>query len=257
MITRIRKRLYRALEDSDASGPVSRAIRFALAALILVNITCAVLETMPELAGLADEFRLIELFSVTVFTLEYFARLWVVVERDPRPIRGRLRHAMTPMMIVDLLSVVPSWLSPGVLDTRYARAFRLVRLLKLTRHSRSMQLIFDVVRNKIDELASTAFIAGLLLIVSSSVMYYAEHTAQPEAFPSIPATMWWGMTTLTTVGYGDIVPITPLGRLVGGIVAILGVGLFALPTAILGSGFVEAIQTNKATPPAAKPTSEG
>jgi len=142
------------------------------------------------------------------------------------------------MMLIDLVAIVPSYL-PTSLDLRAVRAFRLIRLLKLTRHSASLTLVLEVLKRKRDELLSTAFVAALLLVVSSSLMYYAENATQPEVFSSIPAAMWWGVVTLTTVGYGDVYPVTLVGKLIGAVVAMTGIGLFAMPAGILGSGFME------------------
>lgn len=131
---------------------------------------------------------------------------------------------------------------------RFARALRLMRLFrlaKLTRYLRSIRLFGEVARDKREELVVSVFVLFLLLLLSSSLMYFVENEAQPDKFSSIPATMWWAIATLTTVGYGDLYPITGLGRLFGSLVAVMGIGLFALPTAILGTGFVEAIGKEK------------
>jgi voltage-gated potassium channel len=154
------------------------------------------------------------------------------------------------MAIVDLLAILPFYAPMVVrLDLRFLRALRLIRilrLLKLGRYSQAMQTIARVVVAKKEELLVTAFVVFILLLLGSAGLYYAEHDAQPEAVPSIPAAMWWGVVTLSTVGYGDIVPVTPAGRFLGAVVALLGIGMFALPTGILGAAFVEEVRRRRA-----------
>jgi voltage-gated potassium channel len=149
-------------------------------------------------------------------------------------------------MIIDLIAILPFYL-PLLLpfDLRVIRAFRLFRLLrvlKLSRYSESMRVLGNVILSKKEELFICIFTGLVLLIVSSSVMYFIESEAQPEKFSNIPEAMWWGVATLTTVGYGDIYPVTPLGRIIGAMVSILGIGMFALPAGILASGFAEEIR---------------
>lgn len=189
-----------------------------------------VIGTVPSLQEHQRVFRTIELVSVTIFAIEYLLRLWSADER--------IKTALRPLMLVDLLVLIPSFMV-GFFDLRFARSFRLIRMLKLTRHSKALELVAEVLKRKKDELMSTAFVALLLLTVSSSLIYFAEHPHQPEAFSSIPAAMWWGVATLTTVGYGDVTPITTAGKIIGTFVAFIGIGLFAMPAGILASGFTQ------------------
>lgn len=149
------------------------------------------------------------------------------------------------MMLIDLVAILPGVLPKGTVDLRAIRVFRLIRMLKISRHSRALRIVLRVLRAKYDELAATAFVAFLMLIASSSIVYFLENPAQPEVFSSIPATMWWGVATLSTMGYGDMVPATPLGKIVGALVSVAGVGLFALPAGILSSGFVDELAASK------------
>ena len=150
------------------------------------------------------------------------------------------------MAVIDLLAILPFYLPLLSLDFRFLRIVRLVRVFriaKLGRYSKAVQTLGRVFRAKAAQLAiATSFIL-MLLVIASSLMYYAEHDDQPEQFSSIPASMWWGVTTLTTVGYGDVIPVTGLGKVIASIMAILGIGMFALPTGILGAGFVEEMQS--------------
>jgi voltage-gated potassium channel len=174
--------------------------------------------------------------------------LWVA-PLDPRfakPFWGRIRYAFTLMAIVDLLAILPALL-PLIFTfdlriIRFLRVFRLFRLFKMSRYVQSLNSLDDVVRAKKEELVVTLVMIGMLLLFSSSLMYIVETEAQPDKFPDIPSAMWWGVATLTTVGYGDVFPITPLGKLFGAFIALLGIGMFALPTGILASGFAEEIK---------------
>ncbi|MDM7912762.1 MAG: ion transporter [Methanotrichaceae archaeon] len=219
--------------------------------LIVLNVVAVVLETVNWIyVRYATFFRIFELFSVAVFSVEYVLRLWTCTV-DPRlrdPIRGRLRYVITPLAIIDLLAVLPFYLYFILPEMRFLRAvrlFRLFRVLKLARYSESLQTFVDVLKLKKEELGVMFFAILILLIVSSSLMYEAEHEAQPEAFSSIPAAMWWGIVTLATVGYGDVYPKTAMGKFIGSIVVILGIGLFALPTGVLAAGFAEVLQRRK------------
>jgi voltage-gated potassium channel len=219
--------------------------------LIVLNVIAVVLETVNWIyVRYATFFHIFDLFSVAVFSVEYVLRLWTCTV-DPRfrdPVRGRLRYIITPLAIIDLLAVLPFYLYFILPEMRFLRAvrlFRLFRVLKLARYSESLQTFVDVLKLKKEELVLMFFTILILLIVSSSLMYEAEHEVQPETFSSIPAAMWWGIVTLTTVGYGDVYPKTPVGKFIGSMVVILGIGLFALPAGVLASGFAEVLQKRK------------
>lgn len=244
----LRRRVHEVLRVGSKSA-VARTVNTSIVVLILLNVLAIILETVQSLRlAYGTWFDAFEILSVAVFTAEYLARLWVVPE-DPTfrgAVRGRLRWMGTPLAIVDLLAVLPFFLPMVVgLDLRFLRVlrlFRLVRVLKLARYSKAIQSMGRVFRSKRQHLLMTLFLVGVLLVLASSLMYLAEHEAQPEAFSSIPDTLWWAVITLTTVGYGDVVPVTPLGRVLGAVIALLGVGMIALPAGILGSGFIEELQ---------------
>jgi len=254
MSDRLKRRVYEIVECyTPAAGGRSVVDRFdvLIMALIVANVAAVMLETVDWIAApYARLFRAFEVFSVAVFTAEYALRLWSCTA-DPRfagAFRGRLRFALTPMAIIDVLAIMPFFLEFLAFDLRFVRVlrlFRLFRVFKLARYASSLRSLVDVLRSKKEELLVTLFTLVVLLIFASSAMYFAENEAQPEKFTSIPASMWWGVATLTTVGYGDIFPITSLGQLFGAVIAILGVGFFALPTGILASGFAEEIQKRR------------
>ena len=183
----------------------------------------------------------------TCSRVEYVARVWVAVEdragRYDQPFWGRLRYMATPMAIVDLLAILPTYLAvfvPG--DFMLLRMLRILRILKITRYSPALATFEIVLVNERRSLAAAGTILGVALLLAAGALHHIEGEVQPAAFGSIPAAMWWAIVTLTTVGYGDVVPITPLGRIVGGLCAVIGLGMFALPTAILGAGFAHEIQ---------------
>ena len=246
IIARERKRLNQLLDPNAAEG-AGFYVNWFIMILIAANVAAVVLETVdPIQTSFGTELGYFEIISVLIFTLEYLGRVWSNVENIDGwdPVWDRLRIIKRPMLIVDLLAILPYYLALlGIgVDLRFLRALRLIRLLrllKLVRYSESMRAFGKAFRTKKDQLI-VAFSANLILIViASSLMFFAESQAQPDNFGSIPETMWWAVVTLTTVGYGDIAPITLLGRVLGGIVAILGIGLFALPASILASGFIE------------------
>ncbi|MWV63401.1 ion transporter [Halorubrum sp. JWXQ-INN 858] len=229
----------------DRGGTV---VNWFIMCLIVVNVLAVMFETVDSLqAAYATEFYVLEAVSVALFTVEYLARVWSAVEAgEPydRPIVGRLRFATRPLLVFDLVAILPFYVTllGGPTDLRFLRALRLIRFLRLfrlVRYSESMQAFGRAFHLKRGELTVAMTGNLILLVVASSLMYFAEQGAQPEAFPSIPGTMWWGIVTLTTVGYGDVTPVTPLGQLIGSAVAILGIGLFALPASIMASGFIE------------------
>jgi len=217
--------------------------------LITLNVIAVILATVERLnLQYQYYFHIFEVFSVTIFTIEYLLRLWTcTINKNFRnSITGRIKYIFTPFAMIDLLAVLPFYLPMIIpLDLRFIRAvrlFRLFRLFKMGRYLKAVLILKKVLKDKKEELILVVFIVFILLIIFSSLMYFIEKEAQPEAFSSIPEAMWWGIITLTTVGYGDIYPITPLGKIVGALIAFLGIGMFALPAGILGSGLVEATQ---------------
>ncbi|MBA2341193.1 MAG: ion transporter [Pyrinomonadaceae bacterium] len=249
MLRNIKVRLYDVLVETEDNELIDRIVATFLMILIILNGIAVVLETVDELAvRFKSIFSTLEIFSVSIFTIEYLLRLWIA-PLDPRyskPFTGRLRYALTPIAIIDLLAILPAFLPllfPFDLRLlRFLRTFRLFRLLKMNRYADSLNTLDDVVRSKKEELLVIVLLIAMLLLFSSTLMYVVETEAQPDKFTSIPAAMWWGVATLTTVGYGDVYPITPLGKLLSGIIAFLGIGIFALPTGILASGFAEQIK---------------
>ena len=249
---RVRRRAYEILQVAAPGDRASAAFDVAMIALIVLNIIAVVLETVePIYAAAPAVFRLIEVVSIAGFSVEYVLRLWSGVEEPgySSALRGRLRFAARPLMLVEFLAVAPS-LAPfrgfDLRAFRVLRVFRLLRVAKLTRYTDALQSIHRAIAEKKEELVSTLSFMLVLVLVSASALYFAERDVQPDAFGSIPAAMWWGVATLTTVGYGDAYPVTLIGKMLGGVIAVLGIGMVALPTGILGAGFVEQLERRKA-----------
>lgn len=240
---RLRARLYHILEQRDGTSPFGPYVDGVLVVLIVLNVIAVILESVPHLAAAHGVwFQLFDYVSVMIFTIEYAARVWVVVE-DPHetphgPFGSRWRYMLTPMAIVDLLAILPFYLAFLVdIDLRFLRVFRVLRLLKLSRYSPALATVAKVFGAQRRALLAALMIMMTLLVFSGSVACLLEHKVQPEKFGSIPDSMWWAMATRTTVGCGDVTPMTPAGKVFGGLLMIMGIAMYALPTGILASGF--------------------
>lgn len=247
----LRRRTFLLLSAADEHG-WSRVIDSSLATLILLNVVASVLESVSSLRlRYAPFFDGFELVSVVIFTGEYLLRLWSCVEKeDDRfhdPVRGRLRYACTLMALVDLAAVLPFYLGALLqLDLRFLRALRIIRFLKLTHYFSGLEVLLDALRAERPALEAAFFLLMIAVLLASSGIYLFEHEAQPEDFASIPAAMWWALVTLTTVGYGDVTPVTVGGKIFGACITIVGVGMVALPTGILATGFAAEMRRRRA-----------
>jgi voltage-gated potassium channel len=240
---------YTILEEGQTEGGISRTVEFVLIALIITNVLAVILETVPELYdNYRPFFSAFEQFTVYAFGLEYFVRLWSAPE-DPRigtdsGFRGRLRFALRPMMIVDFLSFAPYFLFAalgGAIDLRALRVLRLLRLLKIARYSQAMPALIGVLYAERRALFGAFILLIFTVCVTGEVMHLIEGTAQPKSFGTLPGSMYWAITTLATVGYGDETPITWMGKLWAGITMVTGLVLFALPVGIIATGFVNGL----------------
>ena len=229
----------------------SRIFDQAIATLIVLSVSVVFAATFDLSTTVVGAFVWIERIASVVFTIEYVLRIWTADLKypDASPIRARLMYVISGMAIIDLLAILPFWLPmflPGsLLGVRAIRLVRLLRILKMNRYSEAMASIGDVIREKRREIFGSFFFVGLLMLVSSLVIYAAEHDAQPEAFKNAFSGLWWAVTTLSTVGYGDIYPVTVVGRIFGAVLALLGVAAVAVPTGIISSGLIERV-TSKA-----------
>lgn len=251
MLPQLKRRIFLTLEVWTLNDLFSRVFDYFIIFLIILNVIAASISTVEAIREQHYTlFRRFEYFSIIVFTIEYILRVWTctIDEHYRHPFWGRIRYMLTPLALIDLIAFLPFYLPILTPDFRAARLFRLIkffRFLKLTRYFKSLQIIGRVLNSKKEDLIMTFGVVVVLLFISGSLIYFLENEAQPESFPNVPVAMWWGVVTLTTVGYGDVYPITPLGRLLGALVAITGIGLFALPAGIIASGFAEVIEERK------------
>jgi voltage-gated potassium channel len=245
-----RHKIFNIIDENNKETKLSRTFDFFIVGLITLNVIAIILESFESLRMLyKQEFYYFEIFSVAVFTVEYVLRLFTAdLKYKEKTIAGALLSFVTsPLALVDLFAILPTYLPLLIpIDLRFIRILRLLRisqLFKINRYSRSLKLIGEVFKEKRADLGMTFFVSFIMLVVASTLMYHIEGQDQPEAFPNIIASFWWAIATLTTVGYGDIYPITAWGKLISGIIVLLGIGLVALPTGILSSAFVEKINT--------------
>jgi len=245
-----KRRIFEVLEVPPIGDRVATAIERAIVLLIVVNVTSVVLETVPELrARYGPVFLAIEVWTVVLFALEYGLRVWVSDEHVPLKrygrIGARLHYLMAPAAVVDFLAVAPSLVgfAFGVYDVGVFAVFRLLRFLKLARYSAGMSSLFNAVASERRALAASAVIMMGLIVTAASLMHAIEGAIQPDRFGSIPVAMYWAVTTLTTVGYGDIVPVTAAGRALAGVVMLFGFCMFALPVGIIATAFAREIHS--------------
>ena len=250
----IRRRVFRLLSEPE-SGHAAKIINLVIVGLILLGVVSMMLSTVESVAsvyGFALSF--FEWITLSVFLIEYLLRLWSCVE-DPRyshAFWGRLRWIFSFYALIDLVAILPGLLPIIAADLRVlrlARILRIARLAKLGRYSRSLQMMGVVITRVWRDLVVVSVVLVLLLCVAATLMFYAEHHAQPDSFSSIPATLWWAVATLTTVGYGDVVPITTMGKILSSLLAIVGIGFVSLPTGILSAAYLDAIRQDRAERP--------
>ncbi len=251
----LKQQIFLALEQPRAAGPAARIAGIALVALICTNALLVFIphEIMAQ-AGANEAVRLFANASALVFFAEYLARVWVADLARPAlsKARARLRYALSPMGIIDLLAFLPAmaaWfidLPAGLMSI--ITLLRLVRLVKITRYMRGMRTIMRVASRHRHEIAASFMVLGLLAVVASVLMYEVERVAQPEAFDSALTGLYWAITTMSSTGYGDLAPITPLGRLIGWILMVLSIAVVAIPGGIFSAGFVEEFRNGRETP---------
>ena len=251
-IERLRQRTYRALEVRSRDDRLGKVADIALFVLIALNVAAVLGESVASFnARYHSIFVIFEAVSVAIFTAEYIARVWVSTDQPRFADVGphwakRLKYMATPMALIDLVAVLPFYLAlTGLLggtDMRILRTLRLARILKLTRHSDAMTLLLRVLKENGRNFSAALGILLIVMIITATGIHLFEQEAQPEAFGSIPAAMWWAFATLTTVGYGDVTPITVGGKVFGAAITVVSVGIVALPAGILASSFSERLR---------------
>ena len=244
----LRRRVYHVLEQGPVGDRVSTIVDRLLVVLIVINLAAVALESIPRYEDrYATAFALIEFFSLIVFTIEYGLRLWSAVEHGPHqhlsPTKARLKYALSPAGIIDLIAVLPFWFAmvlPG--DLRVVLVFRMVRFFKFARYSPAMRSLLDVLYNERRALFGCLVIALGSALVAASLMHLAEGSVQPAKLGTIPDAFWWAIVTIGTIGYGDVVPVTALGKLIATGTIFAGLVMMALPVGIIATAFAEQIQ---------------
>lgn len=249
---RTKRGIFEVIQPSaEASGReriASRIFDCVILLLILLSVLSVFIATFSIPKWLFRILFRIEFVSILIFSCEYILRIWTANLLYPElgPVRSRIRYILSPMAIVDLVSILPIVLPfihfYNLVGIRVFRLLRLLRIFKLNRYSAALATIAEVFRSRAQQMIASMFFVFIILILSSLFIYYAEHEAQPQKFKNAFSGLWWAVATLTTVGYGDLYPVTPLGRFLGAIIAILGIGMVAVPTSILSAGFMEMLE---------------
>jgi len=255
-INEIKKRIFSIIEPSDESNVAGRVFDLSMVALIIVNLVLIIADTFQLPDALRTAFAVIEFLSVIIYTVEYVLRVWtadlLLTATGKSNAKIRIRYMFTFMALIDLLSILPFYIPFIIpLDLRVLRTlriFRLLRLFKVNRHLNAFSEIGEVFKKKLSQLLSSMLVVFLLMVITSVLMYNVEHAAQPDKFDNAFSSFWWAMATLTTIGYGDIYPITIAGKILNGIFAFLSIGLVAIPTGIISAGFIEYFAREKESP---------
>ena len=243
-----RKWLAVIFEDEEPRSAVTRLFNALLTILIVSNVSCVILESVgPIRHRFFTEFETFETLATAIFAAEYVLRVWTCVDFHSvpytHPLWGRLRYMRSFFALVDLVAVLPAVIGVlGAADLRVLRLLRLLRMLKLIRHSTTFGLLWAVLRDEARSVMALLFVLLLTVTISGSLMYMVEGEEQPAVFTSIPVAMWWAIETLTTVGYGDFVPTTVVGRVLGGVVSIVGIGTLALFSGLITVGFIDQLK---------------
>jgi|TARA_Y100000992_G_scaffold189662_1_gene128493 voltage-gated potassium channel len=244
MYLKIQKRTSQLLSKGNVADKPSQYVDMILFILIVLNIAAVCLESVKHIGNeYKVAFNAFEFFSVVIFSIEYVLRVWSAPARNDlgnsTNIIKRMKYIFSFTGLIDFLAIIPSILPYffGGLDLRWLRVLRLLRLLKISNYSSALEDFFSAIKADWRSFSAALYLMVIALFLSSALMYIAEHDSQPEKFSSIPETMWWGLITLTTVGYGDVSPVTPLGKIIGAFTAIMGVCTVALLTGIVASAF--------------------
>ena len=251
MYHKIKAKIFEVIQPAENGKLASRIFDCFIMLLISISIISIFVITFDIPGRVVVLLERFEQISIVIFTAEYLLRIWTsdLLYPGEKRLRAMLKYMGSGMAIIDLLAILPFYLPMlfpvKLLGLRALRLVRLLRIFKLNRYSESLSSIGAVFKSKAKDIVASLFVVLLLLVVASLLIYYAEHDAQPDNFKNAFSGLWWAVATLTTVGYGDIYPITVLGRVIGAFIAILGIGMVAIPTGIISSGFMEHLQSNK------------
>ena len=246
-----RQKIHALMFESAYGGKLKGFFDVFIGVWVLISVLAVVMETVASVTYLINiEFVILDTIAVAIFTLEFMMRIYSSVEEPGHrnPLTGRIKQFTNPSTFIDFLAILPFFLEAlmsHVLDLRFLRIFRLARLLKLTRGSDATATLFKVIKREWPVMSAAAFIMILLIILTASLGYLVEHAAQPEKFENIPTAIYWAVITLASVGYGDISPITPIGRVITVIMSLLGIGIFAIPAGLLASAFSDQLHKER------------
>lgn len=251
MYLKIKYAIFNTIRDDDENDFISTIFDGTIIVMILLSVVSVILSTFSNLPNYIVKMNsYFEIISVIIFTIEYLLRVWTAdLYYHLGPVKSRIKYIFSFMALVDLISILPFFI-PFVLkvDLRLLRMIRLIRIfriLKLQRYTDGLNSVINVFKKKKEQLLASIFVVIVLMVISSILMYYCEHDIQPDVFDNAFSGLWWATATLTTVGYGDIYPITVLGKLLSAFLAILGIGLVAVPTGIISAGFSEELELSK------------
>lgn len=246
-----KKRIFEIISVAEKGDKTSKILDISIILVITINVAAIIIGTFNISSELHSIFWHIEVVSVLIFTIEYLLRLWTasLLYTGIAPAKAMLRYAFSFMAIIDLLAILPFYI-PFIIPIdlrvlRMLRVIRLFRLFKVHRYTGALSVVADVLKKKAAQLISSLFVILLLLVITSVLMYNIEHPAQPDVFKNAFSGLWWSVATFTTVGYGDIYPITTMGKIFSSLIAFLGIGLVAVPTGIISAGFVERISEER------------
>lgn len=254
---KLKRKIYETMEDEISQSFAANAFEAFIVGLIICNIAAIITGSFVrdnlKYTSVNTFLGAFETFSVIVFTIEYLLRIWTADLKYPgcKRIRAISMFIFSGSGVIDILAILPFYMDlylPYNFDGRILRALRvlrILRILKLTRFLDSFQLITKVMKSRKYELLMTIFVAFMFIVVASTVMFELEREAQPDKFPDIISAFWWAIATLTTIGYGDVYPVTSLGKCVSTVISVIGIGLIALPTGIISSGFLEEYRNQK------------
>lgn len=248
-----RQKIHAIIFPSEFGGSLQGLFDSFIVVWVIISVLCVILESVSQIRYILHiQFIIVDAIAVSIFTLEYCLRLYCCVENPQfrHPITGRFKQAKTTSSVIDFLAILPFFLEVflhHLLDLRFLRVFRLMRLLKLTRYTGATSTLTKVIAREFPVMCTAAFIMLLLVIMTASLGYLFEHDAQPDKFENIPQSIYWAVITLASVGYGDISPVTSLGRFMTILMSLLGIGIFAIPAALLSSAFTDQLRIERET----------
>lgn len=250
----MKRRIFEIISKAENGDRASRIFDVSIMSLIILSVLSIILESFQDVATrFGGAFRVFEVVTVVVFTVEYLARIWTADLLYPEATHPRLKYVLSFMAIMDLLAVLPFYLPFISADLRFLRMvrllrlFRLLRIFKLGRYFDALQLIVAVLRESAAQLIISVALCLFVMLFSAIIMYTVENPVQPEQFPNVIASLWWAICTLTTVGYGDVYPVTAVGRFFASVISLVGIGIIAIPTGIIAGGFSSAISKRSKT----------